>query len=182
MIISLLAFKIQIGNLAKLEVELLAIENEIERIKNIPIERPKTQILGVIDEKEYNNSIIDSKPLKTPFKQATEPYNQTDCPYIDLLKEKSWNINIACNVMKRESSFNRYAVNWNDFHRTSQCFGSFGLMQVGCLHTQYFENYEDLYQPKVNIDVAYKIYQKSGWRAWGVCLPTNNRPAKVDCF
>jgi hypothetical protein len=53
------------------------------------------------------------------------------------------------------------ATNWNDSH--IGCNGSFGLLQVGCLHGV---AREDLYNPVVNIRVAYHIYKEQGLDAW----------------
>lgn len=63
--------------------------------------------------------------------------------------------------MEAESSCNPQAHNKTDNHRS--CIGSYGLMQVGCLHT---ETPDKLMTPEYNIEIAYKVYKSSGWNAW----------------
>lgn len=67
-------------------------------------------------------------------------------------------------VMQKESGCNPIAENKKDYHSSAQCWGSYGLMQVGCLHAPY-----PLYDPTENIAKAYELYKKEKWKPWGVC-------------
>ena len=98
--------------------------------------------------------------------------------YRGLVAQYGWNVSIAIEVMRAESGCNPLRHNWTDAHRDRYgrliCSGSFGLFQIGCVHkysVAYLEN------PAQNIAAAYKIYQGSGWKAWGVC-----NSGKVRCF
>lgn len=72
--------------------------------------------------------------------------------------------------MKAESDCQPNAANLNDHH--NGCIGSYGLMQVACIHTGYAAEYD----PARNIAKAYEIYrcgQRIGsqcvasWLPWG---------------
>ena len=93
----------------------------------------------------------------------------SDKQYYDLIKQYSWNIDTAYEIMKCESSGNPEAVNWKDKHRG--CNGSFGLFQVGCVHIGPYNitNHKELYDPETNIAVAYEVWKKQGWGAWKNC-------------
>lgn len=43
------------------------------------------------------------------------------------------------------------------------CVGSYGVLQVGCLHYKEGENYDDL---STNVKVAYRVWQQQGYNAW----------------
>jgi len=58
-----------------------------------------------------------------------------------------------------ESGGNEKAANMNDNH--GSCMGSYGLMQIACIHGGVF------YDSKQNMDKAFKIYNRSGWTPWG---------------
>lgn len=45
------------------------------------------------------------------------------------------------------------------------CQGSFGLMQIACVHYQ--EDPKKLFDVEFNLAMAKKIYQTSGWKPWG---------------
>ncbi len=85
--------------------------------------------------------------------------------YRGLVSQYDWDVNTAMAVMRAESSCNPNAVNWGDNHGV--CKGSFSLMQVGCFWYPHFGYAEsDRYKPEVNVAVAYKIWQKSGFNPW----------------
>ena len=43
------------------------------------------------------------------------------------------------------------------------CVGSYGVLQVGCLHYRANENRNDL---ATNIEVAHRVWLKQGYSAW----------------
>lgn len=43
------------------------------------------------------------------------------------------------------------------------CVGSYGVLQVGCLHYYDHEDRDDL---ATNVKVAYRVWQKQGYNAW----------------
>lgn len=90
--------------------------------------------------------------------------------------------NTAVAVAKGESRLNANAYN-PEAHRDRQgnviCYGSYGVMQIGCVHMQ--ENPEALYDVATNLEVAKRVYQDSlnrrgnGWLPWGVYTDGNWR-------
>jgi len=79
------------------------------------------------------------------------------------VEKYDWDSEIALQIMKLESSCNTEAVNKTDNHKV--CVGSYGLMQIGCIHT---DNVELLKEGNYNIKIAYEVYKKQGWEAWSV--------------
>lgn len=53
------------------------------------------------------------------------------------------------------------ASNWKDSH--AGCDGSFGIMQIGCLHGV---SREELYDPATNVRVAYELWKDQGFYPW----------------
>lgn len=71
-------------------------------------------------------------------------------------------------VMFAESSGRPNAVNYKDFHRAGNCWGSYGLMQLGCLHIgNYGLTAENIKDPETNLRVAHYLWERDGWRIWG---------------
>lgn len=71
-------------------------------------------------------------------------------------------------IVRRESGFNRWAVNWNDRHANGR--GSFGLLQIGRIHVgRVGGDYRRLYDPLTNLRVGRALYRSSGFRPWGGC-------------
>ena len=61
-------------------------------------------------------------------------------------------------------------LSMSEDHRV--CIGSYGVLQVGCLHYQDGEDRDDL---ATNVRVAYRVWQQQGYTAWS-CF--NNREYK----
>lgn len=82
------------------------------------------------------------------------------------VEKYDWDVETALKIMNLESGC-RNIHNYNDIHknyRTGEviCKGSYGPMQVGCIHYK-DEDKEDW---KTNIRLAYQVYEGSGWTAW----------------
>lgn len=100
----------------------------------------------------------------TPTKRAYVPAGCDS--FIPLLAEYPWDINVALAVLTAESGCNPSVPNHSDQHRG--CAGSYGLMQIACVHTQTFGvTVEALYDPATNIRIAYALYKERGWQPWG---------------
>lgn len=82
---------------------------------------------------------------------------------------------VAVAVAGGESGYNprEYNPEWhyNPYTGEKICQGSFGLMQIACVHK--IDNPEELYDPEVNLAYAKRIYDDSearrgnGWLPWG---------------
>lgn len=80
-----------------------------------------------------------------------------DC---SLVNDYNWDKSIAYAVCMAESGGNARAANLNDRH--NGCIGSYGLMQIACIHTGGAE-----YDPARNMAKAFEIYSRSSWLPWG---------------
>jgi len=69
---------------------------------------------------------------------------------------------MALCVMREESKGDPYATNPDS--------GTRGLFQIrpGLWAGYFGVSYNDLYDPRINVSIARKIYDKQGWRAWSV--------------
>ena len=111
------------------------------------------------------------EPVILASQDAVLPQPEHSESVVEILKQYDWNAEIAHLVILAESGGKNTAHN-PEWH--SGCQGSFGLFQIGCVN--YAGDPNDLYIPRINIEMAYKIYKTQGARAWGVC--TNG---SVDC-
>jgi soluble lytic murein transglycosylase-like protein len=76
-------------------------------------------------------------------------------------------------IAKAESNLNPKAYN-PEWHKRGNCYGSYGLFQIGCLN--YNGNPEDLFDIEKNIELAVKVYAEQGLKAWSVC-----KNGQVNC-
>ncbi len=86
--------------------------------------------------------------------------------YYDIISQYDWCVRTAYAVMMAESRANPKAVNWRDIHHN--CRGSFGLFQLAC-----FRGGEEMYDPETNIQMAYELWQREGWKPWGAYTDGN---------
>lgn len=90
----------------------------------------------------------------------------SDTVVLNEINKYDWNTDIVKQIIQAESGFNQLAHNGRDNHKT--CIGSYGYMQIGCLH---FKEGEDPYNTAINIQRGYEVYVQAGrtFRPWGVC-------------
>ena len=116
------------------------------------------QNIPLVGEARDSDIFIEAYRIPPISKNVVLAYKMD---YMGEIMKYDWNINIAYAVIIAESGGNENAVNTKDFHKRANCYGSFGLFQIGCLHR--LENWQD---PSSNIAKAYEIYKSSGWKAW----------------
>jgi soluble lytic murein transglycosylase-like protein len=147
-----LGYVLQLNSLSKLEAELWEVE------RSIKLHTLDTGFLGYQDNTIVAHSVLSYKPQILGY-YVSRPY------YSEFLKY-NWDARLMYAIMLAESGGNTEAVNKGDRH--SNCSGSYGLMQLGCLHFgKYGLAHDNWHIPEVNIRVAYEIYQRQGLRAWG---------------
>lgn len=91
---------------------------------------------------------------------ASTPQVSDDC-YYDLLSQYDWDVATMQRIMRAESGCNPNNHNYGDNHGV--CLGSYGLLQIGCVHGQTMEYLSD---PANNIATAYIIWLRQGYTAW----------------
>jgi len=123
----------------------------VELIK--PLEMPKAVEVATKPK-------IAVKPVQAP---VVAPVASGDC---SLAFNYPWPQKIAYAVCMAESGGRVGAVNWGDNH--GSCIGSFSLFQLGCFWYPYYGySSADFYNPKVNVEIAFKIWQRQGgFGAW----------------
>lgn len=90
-----------------------------------------------------------------------KPVVDTSNCYYSLLSQYDWDVATMQRIMRAESGCNPTNHNYADNHRS--CKGSFGLLQIGCVHGYTVAYLSD---PVNNIAAAYKIYKSQGYTAW----------------
>ena len=87
-------------------------------------------------------------------------------PEMDIIYNYDWDASKMIDILLCESSGNPNAYN-PEWH--TGCRGSYGYFQVACVHKQYVDSLEDLYDPVKNIEVAYQVWRDQGMSAWQNC-------------
>jgi hypothetical protein len=113
-----------------------------------------------------------SPVIATSTVQVTVPgalfQGPTQCDrYRSFFGVYDWPVQTALEICQDESHGNPDAPNWRDAHKTRSgtvtCYGSFGLMQIGCIHWNPGENE---YDPAANVRRAYEIWSRQGFCPW----------------
>lgn len=99
-----------------------------------------------------------------PVTQATQvtTYASGCSTYGSIFRQYAWNVSVAEAICMAESSGDPY-------NHSSNTNGTIdrGLMQINSIHSDMVDgNLSALYNPTVNIAVAWRIYSADGWRAW----------------
>lgn len=81
--------------------------------------------------------------------------------YKDIFAKFPWPQSLAITICDMESNGVATASNWKDSH--DGCNGSFGLMQIGCVHGY---SRDELYDPETNIEAAYLLWKENGFAPW----------------
>lgn len=96
-----------------------------------------------------------------------------DCSsFREEVEKYDWNADIVLELARKESGCDPENHNYKDVHRrrdgTVICYGSYGFLNVGCIHYSKGENRDSL---ELNIEKAYEIYLERGHRfsAWTTC-------------
>lgn len=147
---------------------------------------PKAQAKLVVSQPDETRNFIALKPATTtttvkvvattvplPAVVATKPpqavQQDSSC---SLVNQYGWPVEVAYGVCQAESQGNTNAHNTTDNH--GSCMGSFGLMQLGCFWFPFYGQ-QVSFDPAVNIDLAYKVWLRSGgsFRQWSTCKIVN---------
>jgi len=121
-------------------------------------------------ESEGVSQVLEQKIDNVPEpkkKASTEPLRASvELAGCGLAYKYDWPADTAKAVCMAESRGRTTATNMSDGHHN--CDGSYGLMQVGCFWAPYYgHKVEDLYNPEVNMELAYKIYKRTdSFGAW----------------
>jgi hypothetical protein len=88
----------------------------------------------------------------------------------EIRKFGGWDHQVVLAIAEAENRScdpNRHNLTASETHRNYKgeviCVGSYGVLQVGCLHYRDGEDRNDL---ATNIKVAYRVWQGAGYTAW----------------
>lgn len=83
---------------------------------------------------------------------------------VEVAKYGDWDSNVMQAISQAENrTCNPLHHNLTMSENHGVCVGSYGVMQVGCLHYEENENRDDL---ATNIRVAHRVWLKQGYTAW----------------
>lgn len=130
-----------------------------QKAENEALRKANEQLEEDLQAKKAREAALARKQAE---RQVTQASYAVGCDnYRGLVSQYDWDTNTMMRIMAAESDCDPTNHNWADSHRT--CKGSFGLLQVGCVHG-YGSDY--LSNPANNVAVAYDIWQSSGYGAW----------------
>lgn len=113
---------------------------------------------------EPSQKPVAQVPAPKPIQPAPKPQNTPQAVAggsCELANGYAWPVAVARAICMAESGGVPTKKNLNDNH--GKCIGSYGLMQNACFWPAFFGYpFEALYNPSVNMDIAYKIYVRSG--------------------
>lgn len=101
-----------------------------------------------------------------PVNPPETPVTLTPCETVraEVAKYSGWDVATMSAIAKAENRACdplRHNLSADEDHKV--CIGSYGVLQVGCLHYRDGEDRNDL---KTNIAVAHRVYLQQGYGAW----------------
>jgi hypothetical protein len=106
------------------------------------------------------------KPKVSPKKSLVG----CDLVRAEIVKYEGWNTNIMQAIAQAENqtcSPTNHNLKSTETHRRADgtviCIGSYGVLQVGCLHYRADEDRDDL---ATNVKVAHRVWKGSGYTPW----------------
>lgn len=105
----------------------------------------------------------DQQPVNLP---PEIPATLTPCETVrvEVAKYSGWDVATISAIAEAENRSCdplRHNLSADEDHKI--CIGSYGVLQVGCLHYREGEDRNDL---KTNIAVAHRVYLQQGYNAW----------------
>lgn len=151
------------------ELEKLKIESTEKSDQNQKLKQQNEQLqkdLQAKRERQANEARLAAARQAAPVSRPSGTFSAAagggNCEvYRGLVAQYDWNVSTMMRIMNAESGCNPTNHNFGDNHRS--CLGSFGLMQIGCVHGY---NVAYLSNPANNIAAAYKIFKSQGYTAW----------------
>lgn len=105
----------------------------------------------------------DQQPVNLP---PEIPSTLTPCETVraEISKYSDWDVATMSAIAEAENRSCdplRHNLSADENHKV--CIGSYGVLQVGCLHYRTGEDRNDL---KTNVAVAHRVYLQQGYSAW----------------
>ena len=106
-------------------------------------------------------STTDLTPVKPPGTPLTDCQKAT----AEIAKYSNWDVELMTAIAKAESKKHSCDPAGHNLTMTENhgvCVGSYGALQVGCVHY----NGEDVNDLKTNVAIAHKVWLEQGYTAW----------------
>ena len=134
---------------------------ELEKIATANAEAETARIKALEDAEDVarKKAVVVAPVARTTAVSGSASSAGTCEAYRDIISKYSWNVEVAMNVCKAESSGNPNNENLLDYHSFANCRGSFGLFQINCSHGRVFD-------PEKNIAIAHAMYEVRKWQPW----------------
>lgn len=116
-------------------------------------------------------SVVEEKEVKYLPREERKAY------YKKLVEQYDWHHGVALAIIHHESQYGYHKFLHNpEGHRG--CNGSYGPMQMACLHIgNYGLTWDNIYDPEANVRAGYLLWKERGFKPWGVCWD-----GKVRCW
>jgi len=123
-----------------------------------------TKLEKELKELQQENNKLKVSQSKRQQVQRTrqQVYSTGSCEqYRGIVSKYDWPVDTVLRIMKAESGCNPKAVSSTNDR---------GLMQINWVHSDKVGgDLTKLFDPQINLAVAYQIYSTSGWTPWSVC-------------
>lgn len=99
-----------------------------------------------------------AKPVVQPAPVVSRAVSGNCSSYLPLIEQYPWDVQTAVAICQAESGGDTYALSST---------GDRGIFQVNFVHSDLVNgDLSALYNPAINVKVAYEVYSSAGWRAW----------------
>lgn len=102
----------------------------------------------------------DQQPVNLP---PAIPLTPCETVRAEIAKYSGWDVATMSAIAEAENRScdpTRHNLSADENHKV--CIGSYGVLQVGCVHY----NGEDVNDLKTNVAIAHKVWQKQSYGAW----------------
>lgn len=113
-------------------------------------------------QQENNKLKVSQSKRQQVQRTRQQVYSTGSCEqYRGIVSKYDWPVDTVLRIMKAESGCNPKAVSSTNDR---------GLMQINWVHSDKVGgDLTKLFDPQINLAVAYQIYSTSGWTPWSVC-------------
>lgn len=102
-------------------------------------------------------------PIAIPIPVAPIVYPVGCQYYLPIIEKYNWDVHTAMAIVQAESSCNPHEASVPNYDGSVDR----GLFQVNSIHADMVGgDLTSLYNPEVNVQIAYRIYSGNGWHAW----------------
>lgn len=107
---------------------------------------------------------------RAPAEKEAPPKTPCERMQAEVSKYSGWDVNIIQAIAQAENRACdplKHNLTATETHRRADgsviCVGSYGVLQVGCLHYRADEDHDDF---ATNVKVAHRVWKESGYTAW----------------